>query len=291
MEGDPVTDGRQVVVSGDDATPETAEDAVGDGPVGTIIGAVPPTAEVEPTGPGFTEEVAAKLKSYVYLLVDPRTGRPFAVGRGKGDRCFSDLDALRRAAADGSAQPSAVRVREIEDSGRPVRIDILRHGLDGDASRLVEAATVDALGLDPAGISGAGRRQSVEAVATALARPAKFKRSHPVVLLRVAADDMVDPSDRAWRVARRWTDLDSPRSPRWAVLVVDDLVREVVRIDGWEPTGPADSAATRYRLRGERDVELEDRYVGRSVAAYRTSGSQNPVGYVWCGPHWVNRPR
>jgi len=31
--------------------------------------------------------------------------------------------------------------------------------------------------------------------------------------------------------------------------------------------------------------------VGRSVAAYRTSGSQNPVGYVWCGPHWVNRPR
>ena len=37
---------------------------------------------------GFPPGVSAKLRSYVYLLVDPRTGRPFYVGRGTNDRCF-----------------------------------------------------------------------------------------------------------------------------------------------------------------------------------------------------------
>jgi uncharacterized protein len=240
---------------------------------------------------GFTPEVAAKLRSYVYLLVDPRTGRPFLVGRGKGDRCFRDLASLRRNAADGGGDPVAARVGEIESAGRPVRIDILRHGLSGDDARLVEATAIDALGLAPTGVSAAGRRLPAEAVAVALAPPAKFKRAHQVVLLRQSAEDSGDRQLPAWRIARRWTDLESPRSPIWAVLVADDLVREVVRIEGWEPTGPEGDAATRYRLHGERDPKLEARYLGASVASYRTGGAHQPVTYVWCGPHWVNRPR
>src|ERR1700683_3961678 len=53
----------------------------------------PPERDPAP-GPGdlgFTPGVSGQLGTYVYLLVDPRTGRAFYVGRGRNDRCFRHL--------------------------------------------------------------------------------------------------------------------------------------------------------------------------------------------------------
>ncbi len=44
---------------------------------------------------GFAPATAGALKSYVYALVDPRSGRAFYVGRGRGDRCFDHVAAAR----------------------------------------------------------------------------------------------------------------------------------------------------------------------------------------------------
>lgn len=326
---------------------------------------------------GFAPGIGEKLRSYVYLLVDPRTGRAFFAGRGRNDRCFRHVHAAR---ADETGEPASVergqrtfpvldRIREIQSSGRSVRIDILRYGLDADEARLVETVACDALGLRPpsddrgggrgrdigagqaigpkqgkrAGKPSGGRRsvpaQRTEATRlnTVLAKPAKIKRSHRVVLLRLGkslgpgtSDAQVDEAVRsAWKIGRRWTDPESQRSPQWAFAVVDDVVRAVFRIDGWKPsdsatstgvgagTGMADTTPpglssgqaawirpsqlagsgqtttgppARWTLTGERDPELEQRYRGRNVSAYLSSGSQNPVTYVWCGPHWVNSP-
>ncbi len=122
-----------------------------------------------------------------------------------------------------------------------------------------------------------------------------------------------------WRIGRRWTDPDAPRSPRWAVIVAGDLVAGVYRIDSWEATplvgrpdhpgrpdrsdGPAEPdigtttrSTYRHSFIGERDEQLEDRYLGRSAAAYlgpraaagsgrgAPVGAPNQVAYVGCGP-------
>ena len=123
-----------------------------------------------------------------------------------------------------------------------------------------------------------------------------------------------------WRIGRRWTDPRAPRSPRWAVIVAGELVAGVYRIERWEATplgarsgGSAPHAAPdtpgtvrstyRHSFVGERDDELESRYVGRSVADYLGSssraatdtgaavaiGAANQVAYVWCGPHGIGR--
>jgi uncharacterized protein len=237
----------------------------------------------------FPDEVITALKSYVYLLVDPRNGRPIAVGRGKGNRCFRRLAAFRAGEA-GTSTVLSDRVRAIEAQGRPVRIDILRHGLTGEEAKAAEQIALDALGLvDGPGPSGPGRRAPVAVVRSALARPAKFKQAHQVVLLRLPATELPAIARHQWRIGRRWTDLDSPRAPKWAVVVVDDVVQAVCSIDGWEATGSPASPSTRYILMGRTDPELERRYLGRSVAHYRSAGSRNPVTYIWCGPHWVNR--
>jgi hypothetical protein len=325
---------------------------------------------------GFAPGIGDKLRSYVYLLVDPRTGRAFFAGRGRNDRCFRHVQAARgtdsagdspidetaarttdstgepaiaEAATGGRTFPVLERIREIEATGRSVRIDILRYGLDADEARLVEAVARDALGLGTASsdradqrdaaradhaVTSTGTRQALPAqrteatrLNTLLAKPAKIKRNHPVVLLRLGksfgpgtSDADLDEAVRSgWKIGRRWIDPQSRRSPHWVFAVVDDVVRAVYRIDGWkeaEPspttpvtpttqptqpasttqptstpgTGTAQTSPARWTLNGERDPELERKYQGRNVGAYLSSGSQNPVTYVWCGPHWVNSP-
>jgi len=316
---------------------------------------------------GFAPGIGEKLGSYVYLLVDPRTGRAFFAGRGRNDRCFWHVRAARvehetapvtdgtgefrpaggageprpadgsdpgadgsesgkgrsEPRADGSepdkgngggrAFPVLDRIREIEASGRSVRIDILRYGLNADEARLVEAAARDALGLrvgSPHGSGGApaltgtrralpNQRTEAATLNTLLAKRAKIKRDHRVVLLRLGrsfgpaiSDAQLEQAVRSpWKVGRRWTDPQSRRSPQWAFVVADDVVRAVYRIDGWKQADPTSSSQpARWALAGERDPELERKYRGRNVSAYLSSGSQNPITYVWCGPHWVNSP-
>ena len=249
---------------------------------------------------GFAEGVSSKLRNYVYLLVDPRTGRAFYAGRGRGDRCFHHLRAARGTAPatdDQRTFPVVDRINEVESTGRLVRIDILRHGLGTAEADLVEAAANDALGLRVAPGSTSQRRSAAE-VSSLLAKRAKFKRVHQVVLLRVGgtgADTSYEVARHNWRIGRRWIDLDSPRSPQWAVIVAGDLVAGVHRIDGWalsEQASPgARRTADRFSFTGAADRDLEQRYQGRSVAAYLGEGAPSPVTYVWCGPHWVNNPR
>ncbi len=277
-------------------------------PAPAQLAPVPPVPAVPTPGradvAGFPVGVADQLRAYVYLLIDPRTGRAFYVGRGRGDRCFRHLEAARSAPdadpdPDGpgsSKYPVLARIREAEASGREVRIDILRHGLKGSEAALVESAARDALGLQPDGAGPVQRRAAGE-LGARLAKRAKFKRTHQVVLLRVGgpgSDATYEVARHNWRIGRRWTDLDSPRSPQWAVLVVGELVAAVHRIDGWEPTPTAPGSSRsvdRFSFVGPADAELEQRYRHRSVAPYLGEGTPSQVTYVWCGPHWVNSPR
>jgi uncharacterized protein len=293
----------------------------------------PPADGLDSDGaaPGFGPGVSAKLQSYVYLLVDPRTGRPFFVGRGRDDRCFRHVRAARVGSDPGptastvgqTKYPMLDRIREVESGGRQVRIDILRFGLSPDEALLVEAAVNDAFGFQPQPKLGSQRQSAVE-VGALLAKRAKFKRVHQVVLLRVGgtgADHSYEVARHGWRIGRNWTDLDSARSPRWAVMVVGNLVAAVHRIERWEPTqtqaqaegptppgeqgpvrvtapsrggdagaGKVGGRSGRYSFAGPHDPELERRYGGKSVAAYLGTGPASPITYVWCGPHWVNTP-
>ena len=266
-----------------------ADETPSAGPIGIANAPVPASAPAS-----FPPGVAAKLGTYVYLLVDARTGRPFFVGRGRGHRCHRHVEAARAAADHGapsSKYPLLDRIREAESGGRPVRIEILRRGLTPAEADLVEATVADALGLGYETRLGSQRSPS-HVVGAALAKRAKIRQDHGIVLLRVgphgSATDYAS-ARHGWRIGKRWVDAASGRSPTWAAVVAGDLVDAVYRIDAWVPSPSAAGAVSdRFSFVGTPDPELDARYAGRSVRAYLGTGTPSAITYVWCGPHWVN---
>jgi uncharacterized protein len=262
----------------------------------------PGTAPPEQLAGGFAPGVAEKLRSYVYLFVDPRSGRTFFVGRGRDDRCFQELAAVRRGgetdpAIGGTGTSVGKTVDDIEAAGATVRVDILCHGLDQAGAATVEAAVAEALDI-PSGSKLARRRRTLAETNAALAKPVRFKRTHQVVVRRFGAADrgLYDTVRHGWDIDPRWTDLDSPRSPQWAVIACGGLVSSVYRVERWESGAENEG----FSFVGRRDPVLQARYAGRSVSSCPPESAERDGGdggdrpgdtgaliYVGCGPNWV----
>ena len=91
----------------------------------------------------FPPDVAAKLKTYVYRLLDPRNGETFYVGKGAGDRVFTHARGERLLDED-DLDSKMKRIRQIRLAGFEVAHVIHRHGMDEATALEVEAALIDA---------------------------------------------------------------------------------------------------------------------------------------------------
>ena len=90
----------------------------------------------------FPRAVISKVGIYVYLYRDPRDGKIFYVGKGKGQRAFQHL-------SDEKDGPKKRKIQEIREAGLEPKIEILTHGLKDDETALkIEAALIDLIGID-----------------------------------------------------------------------------------------------------------------------------------------------
>lgn len=99
----------------------------------------------------FTPDVIEQLNYYVYRLIDPRNGKTFYVGKGKGNRVFDHVkDALKNFDSkkyinkDDDEYSLKIRyIRDIHASGLEVIHVIHRYGLMEKEAFEVEAALID----------------------------------------------------------------------------------------------------------------------------------------------------
>lgn len=238
-------------------------------------------------------EVAEQLGHYVYLYVDPRTQRPFYVGKGKGSRVLSHL-------SDPLQNEKTALIAELYSQGLEPQLEILAHGLaDEESAFRVEAAVIDLLGLGNLTNQVAGWRSlqlgriSLEdllvfyaAQPVSIEEPTLLFRLNRVYRRNMTALELYEATRGIWRLGGR------REGARLAMAVFEGVVREVYSIDRWLPalsvpyetrTLTPEQADGRWEFVGRVAPEdIRTRYVNGSVKAYLTANSQNPCTYVDC---------
>jgi uncharacterized protein len=234
----------------------------------------------------YIDDIAAKtLKSYVYLYIDPRDGRPFYIGKGAGNRLFAHLN-------DRSESEKTARIAEIRDAGLEPQIDILRYGLSDSEARLVEAAAIDLYGKGNLTNRVAGYHQgsfghitSQELILMFTARPVEVR--HRVMLITINRLYRSGMTELELYEATRgtWVVGEHRNRVEYAFAVYQGIVREVYRIEKWHPAGTLSyetrelkvpSKQRRWEFSGHVADDIRGKYVGFSVG----KGGQNPIRYV-----------
>jgi hypothetical protein len=231
-------------------------------------------------------EVAKILKSYVYVYIDPRNGKPFYIGKGKGNRLFSHLK-------EQSEIEKVARIAEIRQSGKEPRIEILRYGLSDSEARLVEAASIDLIGksrltnrMSGHHESSFGRITSQRVITMLTAK--KVKVQHKAILLTINKLYRSDMSKEELYETTRgfWVAGETRRNKvEYALALYQGIVLEVYRIKQWHPAGTLkykyrDSSdpknIDRWEFSGSIARDIRDEYIGFSVG----KAGQNPIRYV-----------
>ncbi len=239
----------------------------------------------------FPPEVAYKLKTYVYRLIDPRNGETFYVGKGKGNRVFAHIRG-EEGLEDDEINNKLKRIRQIRLAGFEVAHVIHRHGMDEATAFEVEAALMDAYpGLaNIAGGTGGdyGAVHAQEIIRRYSAQPAVFQ--HKALLINVnrsaAERSLYEATRYAWKIDKRKAKQAEVILPTMQGLIVGAFIAH----DWLEATAPnfpgraeGDGVPGRFGFVGEEAPEdMKSLYVGKRVPdEYRKQGAANPIKYTW----------
>ncbi|WP_145034967.1 LEM-3-like GIY-YIG domain-containing protein [Caulifigura coniformis] len=237
----------------------------------------------------FPPDVSAKIKTYVYRLIDPRNGETFYIGKGQGNRVFAHIrDDLGSDESD-TLTNKLKRIREIRNAGFEVIHVIHRHGMDDKTAFEVEAALLDAFpGLTNqaggVGNNDVGAMHAGEIIRRYRAEPAEF--IHRVILINVnrsaVESSLYEATRYAWKVG--------PKAHRAEVVLptVQGLIVGAFIPEKWLAAVPEnfpgrDEVPGRLGFIGrEASREIREQYVGKRVPdAFRKPGSANPIKYTW----------
>ena len=246
---------------------------------------------------------------YVYLLVDPRDGRPFYVGKGTGERFRSHgLEALFEPDPT-SAQESGdklARIRAIRDAGLEPRIEFARTRMPTEAEAyLVEAALIDTLARHVGSLTNVVRGHdtgtglvSLEELEQRLAAP-WLETQERAVLIKLGpwttledalprpghgyragmTDREIYDSTRAWWVVSR----ERAMTYRWFVSVSAGITRGVWEFDhaSWRSRVtelPGGKTQTRWAFEGRpAPPDIRDAFVGTIGRRIPTRADGRPV--------------
>lgn len=233
----------------------------------------------------FSAKVRKHLKSYVYAYSDPRTGQPFYIGQGSGNRAFQHL-------TDQADSEKVRTIRELTANGlRPI-ISILRHGLSPEEAELAESVCIDLLDIGSLTNKVKGKysrafgRASVEDVIRRYdARPIRITHKCLAINIRNTYRPGMTPRELYEATRGIWPLGPDCSKAHYALAVVDDVVLEVYRIEGWLKAGAVfserdHSAGGRVEFVGNVAKDAAATYKGRSVPSLFAGGARFPVRYL-----------
>jgi hypothetical protein len=246
-------------------------------------------------------QVHRALKYYVYLYKDPRTGIPFYVGKGVGDRM------LAHHGANGECEKGK-KLNEIRAEGVIPQLVIVRHGMTESEALAVEAVLIEHIGLDNLTNKVAGHKTDTHGrmtLAQVRSRYAAEKLDSfdvPALLFRITrsfrytmtGDEATERDQLELYEATRGTwNVGSARNQiQYAMAVYDNVIQEIYVINGWHLGGTHTYTTRpelnhnnhdRYEFTGERckDEAIREKYIGKDVKEWFPHGFTGPFRYCW----------
>jgi len=237
----------------------------------------------------FSALVCDKLESYVYVLVDPTSGRPFYIGKGQGNRVFAHVAG---ALEDPKPSHKYEQIRAIQAAEKAVGHVIIQHGLKSEEALKVEAALIDFAGrFDLAmtniafghGSAGFGAMTADEVVRKYTSEPLDQIPSGGVLIninktyRRAKGEKTIyEATKESWPISESRT-----KDLRLVLSEYRGFVVEVFEVERWYPV-PSTTRSGRPRTRWGFDgmvapADTRQRYINRTVA--KKPGSASPIRY------------
>jgi hypothetical protein len=230
----------------------------------------------------FPADVARKLKTYVYRLIDPRNGETFYIGKGKQNRVFSHIHDAQNLEGD-DFDNKMKRIREIHTADFEVAHVIHRHGMDDKTAFEVESGLTNIVG--GAGGNDFGAMHAQEIISRYCAEPAVFQ--HKALLINVNRRATEMPLYEATRYA--WKIKKSKAEQAEVVLAArqGEIIGAFIALRWLDATAEnfpgRDPVPGRFGFEGvEAKEEIKKLYVGKRVPdEYRKPGAANPIKYAF----------
>ena len=212
-------------------------------------------------------EVAERLRYYVYALRDPRDGRVFYVGKGKGARINSHVI---EAGKDRESERAKLRtINDIEVGGRDVDLLFLRTELSETEALAVEQAVIDAFRADGHALTNLvkGHESGRLGLASLPAVVARYGAApcpaigHPVIMVKIQrgwradmnAKQVYDTTRGHWKIGA-----DVRKRAQYCLGIAYGVVRGAYSINDWfESQMPWDAGQNRWGFNGAEDSELQ----------------------------------
>lgn len=239
---------------------------------------------------------------YVYLIINPKTGMPFYVGKGTGERLLKHgIEAELN--TDARDQPEKVKlVRQLLSEGLEPQIDVLRYGIETNEEALrIEASVIDAYSgvvtltnRIRGHMVDKGRELLTELVFRYAATPLTSHNSMLLITLGKWQEDNepIEGNPRTgygwysgmtpdifYNSNRGWWEVTSNKDlqPQHVAFVAEGIIRGIWSVDEWLPGEGRETG--RWAFRGDyisRGV-LFDEFVGKSVM--KKKGARKPIMY------------
>jgi hypothetical protein len=228
------------------------------------------------------------LKYYVYALchIDSKGDSiAFYIGKGVGDRCLQHLK------EEGTSKAEKISKSSIEER---FTIDILRHGLDEQTAKIVEATCIDLVNVDGLEnkVRGSGiilgRLPLEELYHLYSAQPIEIKTEHKGLLFILNKTyksgmtelELYEATCGVWRNIPRSSDI------KYAYASYHGIIKEVYSIDKWQDAGTYNYTSRNFDHRPDNFLdsrhefvgnvthsEIRDKYKGKLVEFTRSYGS------------------